>query len=151
MTMISRLLGVALFSAFLSMTAGGGEARANSATEIKLFEDGFSTALAHNDAGALKRYLSEGWKIVSGDGQVITRARFLDVIASGDLKHDTMSSQDQTIELYGDTALVTGRAQSGGRYKGVEFHTDEIGTDVLVKVHDRWVCVFTQLTTVTRR
>jgi len=149
--MIARLLSIALFSTFLSATAYGDEARANSTTGIKLFEDNFSSALAHNDVGALKHYLSENWKIVSGDGHVITRARFLAVIASGDLKHDTMSSQDQTIELYGDTALVTGRAQSGGRYKGVEFHTDEIGTDVLVRVHDRWVCVFTQLTTVTKQ
>lgn len=145
-----RLSWLALCSALAATAASGGEARPDPTAEIKSFEEGFSAALARNDVGALKNYLSEDWRIVSGDGAVISRARFLDVVASGDLKHDTMSSQDQTIAVYGDTALVTARAQSGGTYKGMVFHTDEIGTDVVVKMQGRWVCVFTQLTTVAK-
>lgn len=148
--MKSGLLWLALGSALAATAATGGEARTDPAAEIRSFEDGFSAALAHNDVGALKNYLSDDWRIVSGDGAVIGRARFLDVVASGDLKQDTMSSQNQTIALYGDMALVTARAQSGGTYKGMAFHTDEIGTDVVVRMHGRWVCVFTQLTTVAK-
>jgi Domain of unknown function (DUF4440) len=100
---------------------------------------------------ALEHYLSEDCSIVSGDGQVITRARFLSVVASGDLKHDKMSFHQPTVRLYGEMALATSHAQSGGSYKGVEFHTDEISTDVIVKIHRRWVCALTQLTTVAQK
>jgi hypothetical protein len=119
--------------------------------EILRFEEGFSSALANNDVSALERYLSDEWSIVSGDGRLISRARFLSIVASGDLKHDKMSFQQPTIRIYGNTALATSHAQSGGSYKGVDFHTNEIGTDVIVKIRGRWVCVLTQLTTVVQR
>jgi ketosteroid isomerase-like protein len=119
--------------------------------EILRFEEGFSSALANNDVGALQAYLADDWSIVSGDGQLISRARFLSVISSGDLKHDKMKFQQPTIRIYGNTALATSHAQSGGSYKGVPFHTDEIGTDVIVKIHGHWVCVLTQLTTVVKQ
>jgi ketosteroid isomerase-like protein len=117
--------------------------------EIQQFEKRFSSALDRNDVGELQDYLSDDWKIVSGDGGIIDRARFLKVIASGDLKHSKMSFSEPSIRLYGDTALVTSHAQSGGSYKGVDFQTDEIGTDVIVMKGGHWVCVFTQLTTIT--
>jgi ketosteroid isomerase-like protein len=126
----------------------GGEANMDSMTDLKTFETGYASALQRNDVAALKNYLSDTWKIVSGDGQIITRERFLEVLTSGDLKHDTMSSQDGTTTLYGDTAIVTARTQSGGHYKGVEFHTDEMATDIVVRIDGKWVCVFTQLSTV---
>jgi ketosteroid isomerase-like protein len=119
--------------------------------DILRFEAGFSAALENNDVNALQGFLADDWTIVSGDGQVISRARFLSVIASGDLKHDKMASQQPTIRIYGNTALATSQAQSGGSYKAVPFRTNEIGTDVIVKMHGRWVCVLTQLTTVVQR
>lgn len=142
------LLWAALCLAAPMSSAYGGEAAMDPMMDLKTFEAGYASALQHNDVAALKNYLSGNWKIVSGDGKVITRARFLEALASGDLAHDTMSSQDETTELYGDTAIVTAHAQSGGRYKGAEFHTDEMATDIIVRIDGKWVCVFTQLSTV---
>jgi ketosteroid isomerase-like protein len=124
-------------------------AKRDTTAEIQQFEKRFSSALARNDVGELQNYLSDDWRIVSGDGGVIDRARFLQVIASGDLKHGEMSFSEPSIRVYGNTALVTSHARSGGSYKGVDFQTDEIGTDVIVMKGGRWVCVFTQLTTIT--
>ena len=101
----------------------------DSMMELKNFEAGYASALQRNNVAALKNYLADDWKIVSGDGKIITRARFLEVLTSGDLMHDTMSSQDETITLYGDTAIVT-------------------ATDIMVRIGGKWACVFTQLSTV---
>jgi Domain of unknown function (DUF4440) len=129
--------------------AGQGRAQTNDTTaEITKFEARFSSALARNAVDELGRYLSADWKIISGDGSIIDRTRFLGVIASGDLKHTKMSSENLTILLYGNTALVTSHAQSAGSYKGSDFETNEIGTDVIVKTEGHWVCVLTQLTTI---
>jgi ketosteroid isomerase-like protein len=149
----SALLSLSMIAVSLAQVPdqAGAEVPRGAEAEILKFEEGFSSALARNDVDALQHYLSEDWSIVSGDGQVITRARFLGVIASGDLKHDKMSFHRPTIRLYGETALATSHTNSGGTYKGVEFHTDEIGTDVIVKIHGRWVCVLTQLTTVAQK
>jgi hypothetical protein len=71
-----------------------GDAQPDPKTEIVAFENDFNAALAHNDVPALQRALSGDWSIVSGDGRIITRKAFLEVIASGDLKHSAMSSSE---------------------------------------------------------
>jgi ketosteroid isomerase-like protein len=123
----------------------------DSTAEIREFEAALDKALAHNDVPALQRLLARDWSIVSADGNLISRDRFLAVIASGDLKHSVMSSDAPTIRVYGSTALVTAHAASTGSYKGVAFHTSEIGTDVLVRREGHWVCVLSQLTAVAAR
>jgi Domain of unknown function (DUF4440) len=147
-----RLAPLFLAAVLLQIDSRAGERpRETADAEILRFEQGFSSALANNDVGALQDYLADDWSIVSGDGQLISRAKFLSVIAGGDLKHDKVNFQPPTIRIYGNTSLATSHAQSGGSYKGVPFHTDEIGTDVIVKIHGRWVCVLTQLTTVVKQ
>jgi Domain of unknown function (DUF4440) len=147
------LLSLLIFAASLIQVPGQARAQSQKGAEAEIlkFEEGFSSALARNDLDALEHYLSKDWSIVSGDGLVITRARFLSVIASGDLKHDEMAFHQPTIRLYGNMALATSHAKSGGSYRGIQFQTDEIGTDVIVKIHGRWVCVLTQLTTVAQK
>jgi hypothetical protein len=138
----------------ISLTLIAHQARAqtqDSAADIAKFETDFSSALARNAVDELERYLSADWKIVSGDGDVIDKKRFLKVIASGDLKHTKMTSENQTIRRYGNVALITAHSISAGSYKDMPFETDEIGTDVIAKVHGHWVCVLTQLTTIAKR
>jgi Domain of unknown function (DUF4440) len=140
---------LAISTIFL-FTAGQGRAQTDANADITKFEAAFSSAIARNAVDELERYLSADWKIISGDGSIIDRTRFLKVIASGDLKHTKMSSENPTIRRYGNTALVTSHAQSAGSYKGADFETNEMGTDVIVKTEGRWVCVLTQLTTIAK-
>ena len=136
---------------FLAAAAqAGSPPAADPAVDIARFETAFAAALAHNDVRALQPLLADDWRIISGDGHIITRASFRGVLTSGDLRHTAMSSSEQTIRTYGSTALVTARATGAGSYKGTEFRTDEIATDVLVKLDGRWVCALTQLTTVSQ-
>jgi hypothetical protein len=125
--------------------------RPDANADIAKFEAAFTSALARNAVDELKVYLSDDWRIISGDGHIIDKTRFLKVIATGDLKHTKMTSENQTIRRYGDTALVTAYAQSAGTYKNMPFETDEIGTDVLIKIHGSWACVLTQLTRVAKQ
>jgi hypothetical protein len=150
-TKVMRIGMVLLGSGIVGALPAHGDSQPSPKAEIVAFEEGFNAALAHNDVPALQRLLASDWTIVSGDGQIISRKSFLEVIASGDLKHNAMSSAEPAIRAYGTTALVTARAKSSGLYRGVEFHTDEIGTDVLIKRQGQWVCVLTQLTTVVAR
>lgn len=146
--LVTLMLSLLLYTNAFQVRANEA-AKGNANAQIQQFEKRFSSALARNDVGELQNYLSDDWRIVSGDGGVIDRARFLNVIGSGDLKHSKMSFSEPTIRVYGDTALVTSHAQSGCSYKGVDFQTDEIGTDVIVKRGGHWVCVLTQLTAIT--
>jgi hypothetical protein len=150
MTPIRRALLLAMSTIALALAAGQGRAQTPANPDIAKFEASFASALAANAADELKGYLSDDWKIVSGDGDIIDKKGFLAVIASGDLKHTKMTSENQTIRRYGDVAVITAHTVSAGSYKNMPFETDEIGTDVIVKIHGHWVCVLTQLSTVAK-
>jgi ketosteroid isomerase-like protein len=107
----------------------------------------FGAAVAANDVRAMIGLTADDWQIIDGDGHIIPRAAFLKVIESGALKHSELSSSDETVRVYGDSAIVTGHAKSAGTYAGNVFATDEISTDFWVRTKDGWRCVLTQLTT----
>lgn len=56
-----------------------------------------------------------------------------------------------SVRIYGDTAVVMGLTTSKGKFMGQEFTTRERATDIFVKQHGRWQCVFSQLTRVTKK
>jgi len=119
--------------------------------ELLQLEDEFARAVASNDADALDKLLADDWIIVEPDGGIIDKARFLEVIRSGALSHESMESTDSKIRVYGSTALVTGLTTSEGKFMGQDFTSCERATDIFVKQADRWQCVFTQLTRFTKK
>jgi ketosteroid isomerase-like protein len=116
--------------------------------ELLTFEEGFSQAVAANDAPAIGRFVTDDWVIVDADGSVIDRSRFISVIESGALTHESMESTDVQARVYGDAAVVTGITTSKGQFMGQGFSTRERATDVLARLNGRWLCVFSQLTRV---
>jgi ketosteroid isomerase-like protein len=103
-------------------------------------------AMVANDADAIGRYMAEDWVIVGPDGSVSGKARFLDLVRSGALTHDTMESHDMDVRLYGDTAIVIGRGVSAGRYRAEGFHLVERVSSVFRRNGaSGWTCVLTHL------
>ena len=116
--------------------------------ELLTFEREFTQAVAGNDVAAIGRFVADDWMIVDADGGVIDRSRFLYVIESGALSHESMESTDVEVRLHGDTAVITGITTSSGTFMGQGFTTRERATDVLARLDGRWLCVFSQLTRV---
>ena len=119
--------------------------------ELIKLEDEFARAVAGNDADALDGFLADDWIIVEPDGSIIDKARFLGVIRSGALSHESMESTDLRVRLYGNTAVVTALTTTKGKFMGQDFASCERATDIFVKQTDRWQCVFTQLTRFTKK
>jgi ketosteroid isomerase-like protein len=117
--------------------------------ELLTFEEEFTKAVVANDAAAIGRFVADDWVIVDADGTVIDRARFIGVVESGALTHESMESTDLEVRVHGDTAVVTGITTSKGQFRGRSFTTRERATDVLARLNGRWLCVFSQLTRVT--
>ena len=102
-------------------------------------------AMVANDAEAISRFMAADWTIVGADGRITTRDPFLAQIASGDLTHDTMTSEDLAIRMLGDCAIVVARGVSAGVFRGTRFHEHERSSNVFVRRDGRWVCVHTHL------
>jgi len=119
--------------------------------EILEVEREFGEAMIRNDADAVGRFLSDDWIIIDPDGGVIDKSRFLAVIKSGALKHEAMDSEDIRVRTYPNAATVTAVTHTWTKYLGKEFTTHERATDVFVKKNGQWQCVFTHLTTLTKK
>jgi len=119
--------------------------------ELLKLEDEFARAVAGNDVDALDGLLANDWIIVEPDGSIIDKARFLGVIRSGALSHESVESTDLRVRLYGNTAVVTALTTTKGKFMGQDFASCERATDIFVKQTDRWQCVFTQLTRFTKK
>jgi hypothetical protein len=119
--------------------------------ELLKLENEFARAIASNHTDALDKLLADDWVIVEPDGGIIDKARFLGVIRSGALSHESMENTDLRVRLYANTGVVTGLTTSKGKFMDQDFTSCERATDIFVKQADRWQCVFTQLTRFTKK
>ena len=88
-----------------------------------------------NDADAIGRYMAEDWTIIGPDGSVGGKPTFLELLKSGTLSHDVMASDDLRVRVDGDTAVVTARGVSGGKYQGQPFREVERSSCVFVRAN----------------
>jgi len=114
--------------------------------QLLQFEKDFENAIVENNAEAIERFVADDWIIVDPDGKIVEKDKFLAVVKSGALTHQTMTLDEPRVRIYGETAVVTGRATSAGKFMGAEFTTLERSTDVFVRINRQWRCVVTQLT-----
>jgi ketosteroid isomerase-like protein len=119
--------------------------------ELVALEKVWAQAFISNDAEAIGRHVAPDWTIITPDGNMLDGSTFLGLIESGDLTHEVMDFADTSARVYGDTAVVTARATSKGRFKGHPFSESEQSTDIFVKQGGQWKCVLTQLTRIARR
>jgi ketosteroid isomerase-like protein len=111
-------------------------------------EDAFNQAMVSNDVAKIAACMTDDWVLVTADGPV-SRPDFLRAIESGVLTHDTMTTVIQRVKVYGDVAVVTGRGQNTGTFRGDPIRADEWITDVYTRTASEWLCALTHLTAVT--
>lgn len=118
----------------------------SSEEEILILENEFAEAIVTNDPENIGRFIADEWIIIDPNGEIVDRARFLEVIKSGALTHDMMESEDFRVRVYGDSAVATALTSTRGKFMGQEFSTQERATDVFVRRDGRWQCVVSHLT-----
>lgn len=114
--------------------------------EILNLAEEWAKALVSNDANAIGSFMSDDWVIIGTNG-ITRKQNFLPFIKSGDLTHETMQLiGNARIQIYGDTAVLTGRVTNNGYFKGNPFSADEWTTDVFVQSEGHWLCVLSHIT-----
>ena len=108
-------------------------------------------AMIENDSEAIGRFMADDWMIIGSDGSIGDKVTFLGLVKSGVLSHDVMTSEDFNVRVYGDTAVVTARGVSGGKYQGQAFREVERVSCVFVKQKGQWRCVLTHLSRIAQK
>jgi ketosteroid isomerase-like protein len=103
-------------------------------------------ASIHRDADFSQRTLAEDYVAISPLGQVTTKQDTLSARKNGQLRYDTIDVSDMVVRVYGDTAVVTARADVKGHQLGEDFSGPYRYTRVWVRRTGRWQAVSYQAT-----
>jgi ketosteroid isomerase-like protein len=103
-------------------------------------------ASLHRDPEFPERTLAEDYVAITPLGQVTTKKDSVSARKSGQLRYDTIDITDMVVRLYGDTAIVTARADVKGHQLGEDFSGPYRYTRVWVRRAGRWQAVSYQAT-----
>ena len=111
----------------------------------------YTTALIANDAATLEVMWAPEYTFVTGNGAVVDRAQRLEFIRAANTHFESITSDEETVCLYGDTAVVVARTTAKGQGQGRDLSGQYRGTTVLVKQQGQWRMVLQQTNLIVQR
>jgi ketosteroid isomerase-like protein len=114
--------------------------------EIVDLERQAKEAAIHRDASFSERTLAEDYVAISPLGQVIGKAETVAARKTAQLQYDSIEVTEMVVRLYGNTAVVTARADVKGKELGEEFSGPYRFTRVWVRRSGHWLTVSYQAT-----
>jgi ketosteroid isomerase-like protein len=90
--------------------------------------------------------LADDYVAITPLGQVTTKQEAISARRSGQLRYEAMNITDMVVRVYGDTAVVTARADVRGHQLGEDFSGPYRYTRVWVRRNGQWQVVSYQAT-----
>lgn len=103
-------------------------------------------ASLHRDVDFCQRTLADDYVGITPLGQVSTKQDVLSARKSGQLRYETIDVTEMVVRIYGDTAVVTARADVKGHQLGEDFSGPYRYTRVWVRRAGHWETVSYQQT-----
>ena len=135
--------------AFTTFAYAGIEDRAAGKADveaIRKIEEERNQAIIHGDAAALERMTSDDYTFVTLRGEMLGKSEIVRNFSTGAAKYQSRTISDLNIRVYGDSAVVTGRAVQKGAENGKDYSGDYWFTRVYVRQGRSWKTVALQTT-----
>jgi ketosteroid isomerase-like protein len=114
--------------------------------EVQQTEDLRINSLLRNDIPSLDRILSDDLTYAHSTGKVEHKREFLSLLASGRLRYKEFQCSDVQIRVYGNAAVVTGKADIHVEFEGKANHVLLRYTAVYARTGGSWQMVAWQST-----
>jgi hypothetical protein len=121
--------------------SASGSPRTSVEETIRKLDDERIQAQIHADATALDRIYAADFIGVGPSGRVRTKPQVILDFTSGDLKFQSITTDDVQVRVYRNTAVETGRSTMIGQDKGKTVPRDTRFTRVWVMQQGRWQLV----------
>jgi len=150
------LLIAVLFFAVVPMGLGQepsarNDDRKNIEETIKKLDNERIQAQIHADRMALDRIYASDFIGVGPSGTVRTKPQVISDFTSGDLKFQSITTDEVQVRVYGNTAVETGRSTMIGQDKGRTVPRETRFTRVWVKEQGQWQLVANHYSSQTAR
>src|ERR1044072_3587827 len=104
----------------------------------------YQAAVKHNDVATMERILADDFVLVTGNGTVYTKADLLKEASEQTIIYEHQEDFQQTVRLWGDTAIVTALLWAKGLDRGQPFEYKVWFSDTYVFTAAGWRYVFGQ-------
>jgi len=111
-------------------------------------ERNWGKAIVDRNVVKIREIVAPDVLLTTPDGTVQSLDDDLAELRSGAFTAELYNSFDMKVKLYGDCAVVTGRTNLKGKYKGEEVQDQFRWTDTFVRRKGRWQIVASQATLV---
>jgi ketosteroid isomerase-like protein len=121
------------------------EERAAIVAQLTRQADAWDKAIVRKDRAAIEDNMAADFRQVDGNGNVETKASFVDGVMEAALTIDPYTVEDFEIRLHGDVALLSGRTRMTGRYEGKPFNTHYRYIDIYARRDGVWRIISVQI------
>ena len=104
----------------------------------------YQAAVEKNDAATMDRILADDFVLVTGKGKVFSKADLLREATSKSVTYERQEDSQQTVRVWGNTAVVTALLWSKGTADGKPFEHRLWFSDTYVRTPSGWHYVFGQ-------
>jgi ketosteroid isomerase-like protein len=111
---------------------------------VSALDTEYQEAVKNNDVEVMGRILADDFVLVTGDGTVYTRADLLNEAADKTVIYKRQEDSNQTVRIWGDTAVVTALLWASGTDRGKPFDYKVWFSDTYVRTAGGWRYVFGQ-------
>ncbi|GAC1440279.1 MAG: hypothetical protein NVS1B11_17850 [Terriglobales bacterium] len=118
---------------------------------LKKLEKDRAAAVVKNDVATLDKQTADDYTLITMNGQMSSKSQMLDNFKTGKSKVTSNEVSDLNVRVYGDTAVVTGKAEVKGTLGGEDANGTVMFTRVYVKKGGRWQSVAFQQTRVSNK
>ena len=138
-----QILAIAVVAFSAAAIASGQEQSAvrdpkSIAEHIRKLDKERIQAQIHGDVAALKRIYADDFIGVGPSGTVRTKPQVISDFTSGDLRFQSITTDDVRVRVYENAAVETGLSTMNGQDKGNAVPHDTRFTRVWVKQHGSW-------------
>ena len=114
-------------------------------TVLQLEEES-KQATMRRDVAFVERTLAENYVAIGPLGTVISKSETINARKTSQLQYDSIELSDMVVRVFGNTAVVTGRADVKGKDLGEDFSGPYRFTRVWIKRNGQWQAVSYQAT-----
>ena len=124
-------------------------AASNSATaekEVRAASEAYDIAMKEQNAEALEKVYVAGAKVIEASGKELSSSDVVATAKAGETKYEEGRSEEVSVQVHGDTAVVRGTWVQKGTMKGQAFAGKQRYATVYVKHDGKWLVMSDQVT-----
>jgi ketosteroid isomerase-like protein len=125
-------------------SGNGANAAMDDKAKLAALDTEYQAAVKVNDVATMDRLLADDFMLVTGSGKTYDKAALLEEARSGRFHYEHQEDTEQSVRVWGDTAVVTAKLWEKGTESGKPFDYTVWFSDTYVRTPTGWRYVFGQ-------